>query len=49
MPSPSNPADSPSRIRNEQLDKHGVCRSDASTLTAAVISEVLEAKKSNSG
>ena len=49
VPSPSNPVDSPSRNNTEQLGKHGVSPSDGSALTAAVISEVLEAKKSHSG
>lgn len=48
VPSTSNPADSPSRNDTWWLDELGVDPAGASTLTAEVIREVLEAKKSNS-
>ena len=49
VPSPSNPADCPSRNDTVQLDNDGAFCSDAMSLTDAVIREVLGAKRSNSG
>ena len=49
VPSPSNPADSPSRNDTLQLERDGVFFSGARALTETIIGEVLEAKKSNSG
>ena len=49
VPSPSNPADRPSRNETEWLDVLGVARICVADLLSEVIQEVLKAKKSNSG
>ena len=49
VPSPSNPADRPSRNETEWLDVLGVTRVDVADLLSEVILEVLNAKKLNSG
>ena len=49
VPSPSNPADRPSRNETEWLDDLGVTRIGVDDLLSDIIQEVLSVKQSNSG